>query len=337
MERMQTPGVVVERLPKGYASLVPSQATSPLRDAAMLLQLAAATGDARLAARAEALLAQAPDGAQARRLRAFAAQHRHDFDAAARLLEAAVAEDPRDAASRLSLAQVRLVQGKVAEARRECVALALGVDASSGWMCAAMVAARRGDVAMAASSLSRWAAQAGRDRDTLRHAAVFAAELAGRAGVADAAERAFRAALTLAHDDVRTRLAYARWLAANGRHRDVLALIGEVPETDGLALRRALSAHALGVPNATLFARDVGARFATARALGTTPELRDEAEYRLVLAGDPQRALALAQANFATQRDREDVDILYRSAVAAQRPDVVASLRAWSREAGVAQ
>ena len=79
----------------------------------------------------------------------------------------------------------------------------------------------------------------------------------------------------------------------------------------------------------------MGRRYALARALGTPPELRDEADYQLALRGDPFAALGLAQRNFGTQRDAEDVDVLARTARAAGRDDVLRALRRWSRDVGV--
>jgi hypothetical protein len=202
-------------------------------------------------------------------------------------------------------------------------------------MCTASLALRQGRFEAAAAAVDRVLARPVNDDDLARYAFVLRADIAARAGRADA-DAWYARALALAPDDVRTRAAYARHLAATGRHREVFALIGPTPETDGLALQQALSARALGRSDATALRDALERRFARVRALGSTPELRDEAEFRLTLRADAEAALALAQDNFATQKDSEDVDLLLRAATAAGRARVVAETQAWARANGVA-
>src|SRR4249919_147861 len=332
LERPRAAAVVVERLPRGYAALETTTQQPPVAQAAALLSAAAATGDARLATRAESLLPAT--GAQANhldvlRLRAFAAQHRHAFTDAARMLDAIAARAPRDGDARLSLAQVHLVQGRLDLARRDCATLVLGLDAQDGMLCIASLALRRGDVAQAASAADRWLAQPSSDAATLRYVRVLRGEIAARAGD-PAADAWFRNALALAPADVRTRAAYARYLRAAGRHREVVAMIGSAPATETLALQQALAATASRDPRASGMTRTLGDRFARAHAVGVQPELRDEAEFKLTLQGDPAGALVLALRNFDTQRDAEDVDVLLRAAMAAHRADALAPLRRWA-------
>jgi hypothetical protein len=332
LERPRTAEVVVERLPRGYAALEGSTRQPPVLQAAALLSAAAATGDARLATRAESLLPVT--GQQSRqldvlRLRAFAAQHRHAFADAARLLDAVATRAPRDGDTRLSLAQLHLVQGRLDLARRDCATLVLGIDAQDGMLCIASVALRRGDVAQAAAAADRWLARPSTDAATLRYVQVLRGEIAARAGD-PAADAWFRQALAIAPGDVRTRSAFARYLRAVGRHRDVIALVGAAPSTETLALQQTLSATALRDPRAAAKTRTLADRFARAHAIGVQPELRDEAEFKLTLQGDPVGALLLAQRNFETQRDFEDVDLLLRTAAAAHRPDALAPLRQWA-------
>lgn len=330
--------VVVERLPRGYAAASPAAAVSPRDEAARLLALSARTGDLRLSTRAEALLqglpANSPDPVVLQ-LRAHAAQHRHDFAAARRWLERAIAIDQRDAGARLTLAQIHLVQGDLRRARAGCAALALGLDAQAGWLCAAALALRNGEHAKATAAMERWLARPSLDAETLRYARVLRADIAAQGGDR-AADAWYERALAAAPADVRTRAAFARHLAATGRHARALAVIGPAPETDGLALLQALSARALGRADAGALRASLDRRYARLHALGATPELRDEAEFRLSLAGDSDAALALAQRNFATQKDREDVDLLRRAAAAAGRPQALAAVHAWARREGVA-
>jgi len=330
---------VLERLPRGYARLMPSiipaaSAVTPVSIARVrqLLTAAAQTGDARLAARADALLTRLPmhtKDPDVLLARAFSAQHRHDFAAAAPLLDAVIARSPRNAAARLSRAQLQLVRGRLDLARADCTALALGIDAGSGLLCVGMLSLRRGDYAAAASALEHWLQDNAATDETRRYALLMRAEVAARAGDRDA-ETWFRRALAPAPDDVRTLTAYARHLRSVGRDREVVSLLATQTGHEGLQLQRTLAACRLAPSGAAPLVAAQERRFAAARAAGSPPELRDEAEFLLVARHAPGAALALAQANFRTQRDYEDVALLQRAAVAARRTDVLQPLRSWA-------
>ncbi|HEV8694863.1 MAG TPA: tetratricopeptide repeat protein [Lysobacter sp.] len=334
------PHIVLEHLPHGYARLMPTS-ISPISAAApavsitriqQLLTTAAQTGDARLAARADALLARMP--AQAKDpdvllARAFSAQHRHDFAAAVALLDTVIAQSPRNAAARLSRAQVQLVRGRLDLARADCTALVLGIDAGSGLLCVGMVSLRSGHYTAAAAALDRWLQDSSPADEGRRYALVMRAEVAARAGDRDA-DAWFRRASVLAPDDVRTLAAYARYLRGLGRDREVAALLVTQSSHDGLQLQRTLAAYRLDPRTAAPLVAIQARRFAAAHAAGSPVELRDEAEFLLVARNDAPAALTLAQANFRTQRDYEDVTLLQRAAMAAQRTDALQSLQAWA-------
>lgn len=328
---------VVERLPKGYAALMPGSAAisaaGQLAQAERLLATAARTGDARLAARADALLDGFPAGdanLSLLRARAYAAQYRHDFDAAVGLLDRLIRNRPRDAEARFSRAQILLVQGHLDRAHRDCAVLALGVDSASGLLCIAALSLRTGNNDTAARMLDLWLMQADANNPSRRHVLVMRGEVAARAGSPDA-DGWFQQALAMAPDDVRTLAAYARHLRGQGRHAQVLQLLAKAPDVDGLHLERTLAAHAAGLSTARAMSAAQARRYEVAHAVGSEPELRDEAEFVLTVQADPQRALVLAQRNFVTQRDAEDVDLLLRAAAAAKRPEALQPLRAWAQ------
>ncbi len=328
---------LLERLPRGYAALEPAPGprVQALPQANALLAAAARTGDARLAARAEAILAAIPrQSVEVRKARAFAAQHRHAFDDATRLLSSVLAEHPRDGGARLSRAQILLVQGHLVEARSDCTTLVLGVDSEAGLLCVAALVGRQGRYDAANGSLDGWLAQPARDPRALRSVLVSRGEFAARIGDAHA-DTYFARALTIDPQDVRTLAAYARALRARGRDAEALALLAHAPDSDGLQLQKTLAAHAVGARDAAPLAASMRRRYALAHAVGTEPELRDEADFRLVIENNPLAALALAQKNFGQQRDFEDVDILLRAARAAGRSDVVADTAAWLLRSGI--
>lgn len=327
--------VVLERLPEGYAALTPSaRAATPAASLAMaqaLLDSSARTGDSRLAARAEALLSRFPAEDRSPSLlqaRAFAAQHRHDFGAAVVLLDRVIRQAPDDANARLSRSQVNLVRGRLAEARKDCTAL-LGIDVGDGMLCVASLALRRGEFATAVPLVERWLDSTLPTDPSRRHALVLRAEIAARSGDGDA-DAWFRSALALDRRDVRTLAAYARYLRSQARDGEVEALLAGSPASDGLQLQLAMAVHRVDPARARKLVDAQAARYALARAVGSEPELRDEAEFLLVLRDDPAAALSLALKNFQVQRDYEDVEILRRSAAAAGRDAALAPLREWA-------
>jgi len=327
---------VLERLPKGYAALMPTRtrtATAPALQAQQLLAAASRTGDARLAARADGLLQRLPSNSndpQLLRARAFSAQHRHDFALALQTLDRLIALDARDGDARLARAQIQILQGRLDKARSDCTTLALGIDSGRGLLCVAALSSRIGNYPAAIDVLDRWLVPSRQDIALQRYALVMRAEAASRTAAADA-DAWYQRALALDKDDVRTMASYARHLQAKGRHRQVMALLRNAPGHDGLQLQRALSAHAVGHPTAPELSNAQGRRYAIARAAGSEPELRDEAEYLLTLRGDAATALRLAQRNFETQRDVEDVAILQRAARAAKQLEALHPVQAWAR------
>lgn len=326
--------IVLEVLPRGYAALTPAlkPAAISITQVHRLLNIAAATGDARLVARADAMLRRFPDASRSPevlRARAYSAQHRHDFPTALRLLDQLIKTSPRDGDARMARAQIQLVQGRLRAARADCAALAFGIDSGRALLCVAALSLRIGKLDAAASTVDRWLAQTPNSDPSRRHGMLLRAEIASRAGSKDASMR-FQQALRGAPADVRTLAAYARHLRGLARHRDVLVLLANAPDTDGLALERTLASHAAGTPAAPAFARAQARRFAMARALGSPPEIRDEAEFLLSVRGDATGALRLALENFREQRDHEDVLLLQRAAHAARRPAALAALRAWA-------
>lgn len=327
---------VLERLPKGYAALMPTRtrtATAPALQALQLLAAASRTGDARLAARADGLLQRSPSNSnnpQLLRARAYSAQHRHDFALALQTLDRLIALDARDGGARLARAQIQILQGRLDRARSDCTTLALGIDSGRGLLCVAALSSRTGNYRAAIDVLDRWLVPTKQDDALRRYALAMRAEAASRTDAADA-DAWYRRALALDKDDVRTLASYARHLQAKGQHRQVMALLGNVPDHDGLQLQRALAAHAIGDPASLELKNAQGRRYAIARAAGSEPELRDEAEYLLTLRGDPAAALRLAQRNFETQRDVEDVALLQRAALAANQPQALQPLQAWAR------
>lgn len=345
---------VLERLPSGYAELMPRATGSPagnqpdksgpndgqpsISHIQALLATAASTGDARLVARAEHALAQLPPGDKRPAVlsaRAYTAQYRHDFATAQSLLDRLLERYPRNAGARLARAQMLLVRGDLKAAQSDCGVLAFGVDSGRGLLCVAALSLRRGDYEAAARVLDRWLDRTQGDREQmLRYALEMRGEVASRSGDSRA-DAWFKRALAIAPDDVRTLAAYARHLRGAGRAADAFRLLEDGPTTDHLLLERALAAHAAQLPQTDQLTRMLAERFRLARKIGVEPDLRDEAEFLLTLRNDAAAALPLAQRNFATQRDYEDVSLLRRAASAAGQPQALQPLQSWARSQGL--
>lgn len=329
------PDTILQRLPREYASFAAQRVGNKpsLAQVSSMLSFAAQTGDTRLSARAAALLGGFPaDDARPEvlRARAFSAQHRHAFDESLRHLDKLIALDPRDADARFSRAQIFLVQGRITRARSECAGLAFGIDALSGALCAAALSLRTGDLKSAERFSSRWLDKSTGTAQLRRYALVMRAEIASRAG-SNEADSWFRKALKIAPHDVRTLAPFAKHLRSVGRNEDALRLLENAGESDSLQLQRAFAAQAAGSPTAASLIEAQAQRYALAHLVGGETELRDEAEFLLMLRGDAVGALSLAQRNFQTQRDWEDVLILRRAARAARRPEALQPLQAWAK------
>lgn len=324
--------VVLERLPE---SRDPSIATlkkmrSLVRAAPKDLRVAAsyarravdaarATGDPRYLGAAQAALEpwwSADDApSPALLLRATIKQSLHDFDGALADLDRLLARSPADAQARLTRATVRGVVGRADEARADCDRLDGAAPALVVAACRASVDAsawRALDAALAADTASPPAIRV--------WALTLAGEIASRRGDAATADARFRAALALDPADAYLAGAYADFLIDAGRHADAVRLLESRTRHDALLLRLVIAEKALPERRERCDAdrAELAARFDATRRRGDTVHRREEARYALEVEGDPARALAIARANFAVQKEPADARILADAARAAR-------------------
>jgi tetratricopeptide (TPR) repeat protein len=280
-----------------------------------------------------------------RLLRAAVLQTRHDFDAALADLDALLAARELPPALRaqalLDRAAVLQVQGRFDEAGRTCAELATGPVAALGpavtlpaRACVAELRSLRGDPT-ADAELRALAAMPGAGG----WLALVRAERAVRSGDDAAAEALFRQALALQRD-VYTRVAWADWLLDAGRAAEVLTLGAEEDELlpDALLLRRAIALTRLGGAHADRALRAAAllqARFDASRERGDPPHAREEALFALHLRGDAATALALAQRQWALQKEPADALLLVQAARAAGRPEAAAPVRSFVAQTGL--
>lgn len=345
---------IVERLP-GRASDPAQRELDTLRaawrrdprDAAAAVALArayvertGATGDPRYTGYAQAALQpwwdEAAPPIEVRVQRAVLRQFGHGFDAALADLAAVVQAAPDHAEAWSWIAAIELVRADYPAARRACQAMAPQVPALIARGCSATVDSLSGRADGAAAALRQaLAAAPGADPAQRLWVLTRLAEIEERRGDFAAAETAFGQALALGVEDVYLLAAWSDFLLDRGRPAEVLTLLRERARADVLLLRLALAAKAVGDPQAKRWADELAARFEAARARGDTTHRKEESRFELALRGDTERALALAQQNYAEQREAADARLLLEAALAAGRPEAAAPVLAWMQASGV--
>jgi predicted Zn-dependent protease len=340
--------VVLERLPeKDDAALAQLKrmraalATAP-RDpelavavARRALDAARTLGDPRFLGQAQAALAPWWTGhdvpVTAWLLRATLKQTQHDFAGSLQDLDALLAAHPALAQARLTRATVLTVVGRYAEARDECRRLAGHVVPIVVGGCDATPASLSGESMPAYDALIAALTNRGGDANIREWALTLAAEIAARNGDPGASERHFREALALDPHDPYLKGAYADFLLDCNRPREVLPLLRDDQRNDALLLRVALAEQRLPDRAAAFAAHrdELAARFDAARRRGDSLHRREEARFRLAIAGDAAGALRLARDNFAVQREPADLRILLEAAHAAGDADALAVGARW--------
>ena len=341
---------VLEELPRSLASTAlalraerarlagePENLGLALAFAWRAIEAGRAESDPRFFGWAEGALAPwlaAPDPVPAVRLvRATLRQRGHDFAGALQDLDALLAQDPRNAQAWLTRAVVLWVTGEPAAAERSCRPLLRLADALTAASCLANAASLGGRAGAAEDLLRRALAEV---QGASPAARVFAlgslAEIEARRGQGGPAEASFRAALAQAPRDPYLLAAFADFRLAQGRPRDVIALLSHETGVDGLLLRLVLAERRSGAPEAEAHAALLRARYAAARARDPgAPGLHagEEARFALEIDAAPAQALRLARANFASQREPRDARILLEAALAAGEPAAAAPALAW--------
>src|SRR6185369_515182 len=90
-----------------------------------------------------------------------------------------------------------------------------------------------------------------------------------------------------------------------------------------------LAEQVLGAPSLATHVEELRARFAAATLRGDQRHLREEARFTLVLLRDSSTALALAERDWAVQREPEDARVLLAAALAAGDAAAAERVREW--------
>ncbi|WP_317203747.1 hypothetical protein [Janthinobacterium sp.] len=270
-----------------------------------------------------------------RLLRATVLQSLHQFDAALRDLDAVLAAQPGNAQAWLTRATVQTVRGDYAGATAACARLSALADELVSTACLCAVAAVTGRAAKAEALLELTLRRgAGAPAEIRLWVLTQLAEMAARRG--DAANAAARFELTLALDGRDSYLlgAYADFLLEQGRGADALRLLRGQGRVDALLLRQALALRQEGAagPALAAAAAELGARFAAAAQRGDSVHRREQARFELHLRRDARAALALAQSNWAVQKEPADMRIVLEAALQARDAAAAAPVLRWIAE-----
>ena len=149
------------------------------------------------------------------------------------------------------------------------------------------------------------------------------------------AEVHFRAALSADPDDPYLLGAYADLLLDQGRAIAALQLLEEWQAVDPLLLRLAIAEDHLGHPARDRHVDMLAERFEAARRRGDVVHRREEARFTLALLNQPERALGLALANVAVQREPADLRLVLETALAAGRLEAAGPVLQWVERSGL--
>ena len=266
-------------------------------------------------------------------LRATILQSLHDFDAALVDLDRAVLVAPENTQAWLTRAVVLTVRGRYTEARESCARLVPLASSLVVTVCQTGIDSVTGNAGPAYARLTEVLGRAGSiSPDEEAWARSSLGEYAIRAGRLDEAEQHFRRTLDLDPGDAYVRAALSDLLLDRDKPKGALEVVRGREVNDTLLLRIAIAELRLKAPEAESHRDALAARFDASRLRGDVVHRREEARFSLELRADPDRATALAKANWEVQREPADLRILLEAARAAKQPAEAAPALAWLAE-----
>lgn len=269
---------------------------------------------------------------EVRLLRATLLQSTHHFPEAMRDLDAIVQLEPDNPQAWLTRATVQTVRGDYEGATTSCARLSNLSTQLVSVTCISSVGAMTGRAAPS-ERLLELTLQRNAQEDTGMQVWVLTllAEIAERRGDAKAAEQRYVRALALDPKDSYLIGAYADFLLDQKRPADVLKLVKDQGRIDGLLLRHALALKQMPGSATALREADaeLNARFNAAMQRGDTVHQREQARYELHVRGNTKAALALAQSNWAVQKESADMRVLLEAAVQAKDPGAAEQVLKW--------
>lgn len=314
----------------------PADLTLATAVAQRAIEISRRDGDPRYLGYAQAALApwwsQSNPPGSVRLLKAVLFQSTHHFGPALAELDAVLRAAPGNAQAWLIRASILQVQGDYSNAANACERLR-SAAAGAGFyadVCIAELGGLTGDAPAARVQLAGLVSTGAGRKLPVGWLAVIQAEMAERAGDLVPAEKHFRAALAESADAY-TKAAFADFLLDQQRGREVITLLSSDQRADALLLRLALAYQAEKDARLATAIVSLKSRFDAARLRGDSVHQREEARFTLQLLNQPAQALALAQQNWAVQKEPADARILLGAAQAAGRNSAADPVREFIR------
>ncbi len=330
---------VVERLP-GRASDPATRRVESLRkqlaarpdDASLRVEIgrryfdmAMAQGDPRYVGYATGALApllkavppEATLAAEYYQVRGMIEQFTHAFEPALASLATASTLNPNTAEPLLWRSAIFMVQARYDLAAAECLKLAPLAEALVSIGCTAYAeSSRKGGLEPAYATLAEAVkVHQSSPASLLLWQYTRLAEMAWRLDRFDEAETYYKSALKLGITDQFLLGSYADLLLFKKRPKEVLTLLADWERSDILLLRLALAAKQSNDPRAADLATQLRERFTEAAKRGDRLHEQEAARFELDIEQSPKKALALASANYSSQKEPRDAEILMRAAL----------------------
>ncbi len=351
-----TDSEVVERLPTSRSDASVSRVESLRRqlaaqpdDAALradvarrYFSLAMAEGDPRYAGYALAALGTTPPAAADGRYwlaKGMVQQYTHDFAGALASLARAAEIGPPSPEPYAWRAAIFMVQARYDDAKAECQRMAPLTSPLTAAGCVAYARASTGQLAGAFEQLKAALGKSrsqrpGESPELLMWQLTRLAEMSWRLQQPAQAEAYFKEALALGITDQFLLAAYADFLLQQKRPGEVLTLLVTWERSDVLLLRLALAGLAAKDLRAAGWSAQLKDRFDAAAQRNDSLHEQEAARFALDLQADPKKAVALATANYQTQKEPRDAEILMRAALAAKQPAAAQHALAWLQASG---
>jgi predicted Zn-dependent protease len=321
---------VIETLPPRVRTSTPTPEAAALA-ARQAITLARKTSDVRYLGRAQAILQRWWDKADSpvelAVLQATVQQSRHEFEAAKRILVAALARNPQHAQGWLTLATIERLSGRYSAALAACAAVERAGAALYASACSLETRSLQGQNDAVRAGFSALLRQS-TDASTQAWLWSLTGENEERAGRDSAALKAYQTSLALAPDGY-TALAAADLLLRTGRSDLAVQALAQEADSDAVLIRRAYAAKLQNQTAWQGMAQQLKERITALDQRGDDPatHARERALMHLWLDADGVSALRSAQLNLTLQKEPFDWWLALKSAQLALQHDEVNSLR----------